>query len=74
MQQGTLYMVNTIKNNKHKGETEKQMVRKDTKINQRIALKQRKTIIKPFQFIKKFARILTSYCTRAKKLKIEFST
>lgn len=32
-------MVNTIKNNKHKVKTEKQMVRKDTKINQKIVLK-----------------------------------
>lgn len=35
-------MVNTIKNNKHKVKTEKQMVRKDTKINQQIVLKQGK--------------------------------
>lgn len=37
-----MYMVNTIKNNKHKVKTEKQMVRKDTQINQQIVLKQGK--------------------------------
>lgn len=64
-------MVNTIKNNKHKVKTEKQMVRKDTKINQQIVLKLGETrggkSTKPFQCIKKLARILTSYYTIVKK-------
>lgn len=60
-------MVNTIKHNKHKAKKEKQMVRKDTKINQQVVLKWEETSMKPFQYIKKLARILTSYCMIVKK-------
>lgn len=62
-------MVNTIKNNKHKVKTEKQMVRKDGEINQQIELNQGETSTKPFQSIKKLARILTSYYKIVKKKK-----
>lgn len=46
-------MVNTIKNNKHKVKTEKQMVRKDTEINQKIVLTLGKTSMEVFSVYQK---------------------
>jgi len=46
------------------------MLRKDTKINQQTVLKRREASTKPFHCIKKFARLLTSYCTVVKKKQI----